>query len=787
MEINKSGNKGKGKTGRFGVSRRTFIKLSGLAGAAVAASYVFKRYALAATSPSIEPPQPELPNGEGVITEKWAPTSCLNCATRCATRVRVVNGKAVKITGNPLSQVAEGENCARAHIGLQVLYDPGRLTTPLKRTNPAKGRGIDPGWTTVSWEDALDDASEHLKTLRNNGQPQRLAVFHGLNTISDEDLINRFANSYGTPNVISENGFDNEADKSGQWLADGNYTQSAYDLPRTNYILAFGASILESYKPLARSLRMWGKIRRERPNRAKVVVIDPRYSVTALRSDQWVPINPGTEGALAMSIANVIISENLYDANFVENWTVGFGEYKALALDIKYHPESVAPITGISADTIRQLAREFAQTKPAIAWRGRGATSWPNGSYTSYAIFCLNALVGSIDVPGGVIYQEKPDYRPMPEVVEDNIAKAGNIEPALDLRKTGQFPAAEIVSNQVADSILESKPYPVEMAIGFNSNFNMSAPGVWRWDQALGKVPYYIHITPFPSEMAQFADIILPACTFMEEWAYDHSPPGSGFAEVRIKQPVVEPLFGTRSVANIVFDLARRQGGTVAQSFTSIGNDALEFVRYRTGGFASWEQLTENGVWVGSDYKYYKYDRIFFTPSRKFEFRSGNLESLLSNTGQNTGGTATLPHYEEVRFLGDSNQYPLVLSTYQPLMSLENGSQNYPWAQEMYLVMHGQGWDNFAEINRRTAQDLGISDGDEVWVESPFNKIKAKARVFEGIHPGVVSVATGQGHYAYGEWQKGIGTNPNEIIGVDYDRLSGQAAFFNTRVKVYRA
>ncbi len=103
------------------------------------------------------------------------------------------------------------------------------------------------------------------------------------------------------------------------------------------------------------------------------------------------------------------------------------------------------------------------------------------------------------------------------------------------------------------------------------------------------------------------------------------------------------------------------------------------------------------------------------------------------------------------------------------------------------MVMHGDGWTNFAEINSKTAQAMRIKDGDMVWVESPYNRIKAKARVFEGVHPGVVSMATGEGHYAYGKWAKGIGVNPNDIIGVDYDRISGQTAFFNTRVKVYRA
>ncbi|OGO31255.1 MAG: hypothetical protein A2Z29_09480 [Chloroflexi bacterium RBG_16_56_11] len=768
-------------TRRSGVSRRTFLKFSGLAGVALIAGRFFRRHTLGAVmSP------PDSPEGEGVITEKWVATSCLNCATRCATKVRVVNGRAVKVEGNPLSQVSEGENCARAHIGLQVLYDGERIAGPLKRTNPVKGRGIDPGWVRISWEQALEDVSGRLKALREAGRPHQLLILHGLNSVSDEDLLHRLAESYGTPNLISGEGLGNEADKAGEWLADGHYSQSAYDLGRTNYILSFGASILESYKPLARGLRMWGKIRRERPDRAKIVVIDPRLSVTALRADQWLPINPGTDAALAMAIANVIISEGLYDAGFVARWTVGFEEYRQLALN-SYQPEWVAGITGIAAGTIRQIATEFALTRPAIAWRGRGATSWPGGAYASYAIFCLNALVGSIDIPGGVTYQEDARLRVMPAILEDDVTRQGKGQPRLDLRKTVLFPAAEVVTNQVADSILEGKPYPVEIALGFNTDFNMSAPGSHRWDETLAKLPYYVHAAPFASEMAVYADILLPVSTFMESWAYDYSPPGSGFAEVRIKQPAVTPLHDTKSVADMVFELARRLGGAVGQSFADIGDSAEGFIRYRTGPLAPWENLLDEGVWVGPDYEYFKYDSIFHTPSKKFEFRSGNLDAVLRQTGQTIEPLSCLPHYEPSRFLGDDKNYPLILSSYQPLMDVENGSQNYPWAQEMLLVVHGVAWNNLAEMNSHTAAALNIKDGDMVWVESPFGKFKVSARVFEGIHPGLVSIARGQGHYAYGKWAKRIGVNPQEITGVDYDRLSGQAAFFNTRVKVYRA
>jgi anaerobic selenocysteine-containing dehydrogenase len=146
-----------------------------------------------------------------------------------------------------------------------------------------------------------------------------------------------------------------------------------------------------------------------------------------------------------------------------------------------------------------------------------------------------------------------------------------------------------------------------------------------------------------------------------------------------------------------------------------------------------------------------------------------------------------LPNYKEAKCLGEKEKYPLLLLPYEPLLVIENGSQNYPWAQEIFLPMNGVGWETLVEINSETAKTLKLKDGQVVWVESPVQKIKAKLKCSEGVHPGAVAIPFGQGHYSYGKWQKGIGVNPNEIIGVDYDTISGQAAFFNTRVKVYRA
>ena len=457
------------------LSRRTFLKLSALTGTVLGSKPCRSPFQCRCCAFSKNRPT--------VQKEEWISSSCLNCPARCATRVRTVNGKAVQVVGNPLSRVSDGKTCPRAHIGLQVQYDKERLKSPLKRMNPEKGRNIDPKWAPVSWNQALEEMAKRLKSLRDGKQPQKLLLFYGLNTVSGEDLISRFAEAFGTPNLISGNGLDTEAEKSGNWMADGQYNTCAYDLDHTNYILAFGADLLESAKPLARYLRKWGKIRRERPNRAKVVVIHPRYSLTAANADEWIPLQPGTDAALAMAIAHVILSEELYDATFVKQWTEGFEPYKKLVLG-QYSPKAVSSLDRHSYRDHRETCQGIRhdQTSPCNPWE-RGPQLARTDPIPAYAIFCLNALVGSIDVPGGVLYQENPKYRDLPPVEEDEIAKKGKGQPSLDFHGTDKFPAAKVVTNQIPESILEGQPYPVEMAIGFNSNFIMSAPG----SKALGR------------------------------------------------------------------------------------------------------------------------------------------------------------------------------------------------------------------------------------------------------------------------------------------------------------
>src|SRR4030066_1151975 len=413
------------------LSRRKFLKLTAMAGLSVGAIGIHKQ---SDSAPSVQPGDASAAKG------RWIPTSCLICPARCGIAVKVADGKAIQIKGNRSSLISEGQICPRGHIGLQVLYAPERILSPWKRSQPKKGKGIAPKWKPISWNQAMEEIAGKLRTLRDGFRSHQLLLLSGLNSRSNEDLLSRFAEAVGTPNLVSGDSLDRGAEKTGNWMADGHFDACAYDLDQTNYLLSFGADLLESTPPVARWLRKWGRLRREKPTRTKVVDVQPRYSLTASKSDEWIPIKPGTDAALAMAIAHVIIREELFDHRFIKEWTVGFDQYRQIALQ-HYAPETVSKITGIPAETIYRIAGEFARIRPALAIPGKGAIAWPGGSYTGYAIHCLNALVGSIDVPGGILYQESPGYRAFPNDARDEIAKKGLEQPSLDLHGTEGFPA----------------------------------------------------------------------------------------------------------------------------------------------------------------------------------------------------------------------------------------------------------------------------------------------------------------------------------------------------------
>ncbi|MDO8751332.1 MAG: molybdopterin-dependent oxidoreductase [Dehalococcoidia bacterium] len=763
-------------------------------------------------------------------TAQWVASGCNGCVGWCPLQVKVVEGKAVKIRGNPNSKWTRGKLCPRGRLNLQILYDPDRVKKPLKRTNPKKGRDQDPGWVEISWEEALNTVAGKLKELRDKGTPERFALFRGRYTPLDADILyGRFGKAYGTPNTISHSALCDETNKSGNWYARGKYSYSSPDLEDANYILAFGTPFLESHRPTTGVLAAWPEGRRGRAIRPKTVVVDPRLSITAAKADEWVPINPGTDGALALGIAHHILTLGLWDRKFVgdfvdtakkfvggeavaeadwqDAYTTGLVKWWNLFLK-DFPPAEAAKKTGIPEETIKRLAREFAISKPAVTMRGRGAGAWPgNGTYNIYAIYGLNGLVGSVEVKGGVNQDASVTYSPEPiPLVQDDAAKAGTTKPRIDEKGTIKFPYADVITNNAADNVLKDYPYPIEVALGYWNNFTFSAPGCKRWEQALAKIPFVVHHTTHISEWSMYSDIVLPAKTYLEKWSAGAPAGGASvWSGVTLFQPVVEPLYDTKSEVELAIALGKKLGEhypSIKKSFDGIGGphgDTAEgYTKARTEVFwkalpGGWDEFKQKGtVNVGP----YKFKWEFDTPSKKFEFYTGNLKALfeklkVTNADLDTyhikarGDLVYVPHYEDPTFIGDAAKYPLSLVTYKNQLNQEGRSANTQWAQEMYLnPLYGTGWTNLAEVNPETAKKYGIAEGDAVYVESEVGRIKATAKLSEGIHPAIVAMAYGQGHWAYGRWAKDKGANPNEITGVMYEHITGMAAYYNTRIRV---
>src|SRR4030043_629016 len=362
--------------------------------------------------------------------EYWSTGICLQCPSGCGLRIRSVNHWPVKLEGIKDYPINKGRLCPKGQSGLQVLYDPDRIHHPLKR----KGKRGDGDWEKISWEEGIGLITEKLKALRQKGRPQSLVVMGGRYRGHMADLMARFMEAYGSPNHLGNPARGSEGILKGHFFTMGVRDFLPIHWEEVNYVLSFGASLLEASRPSLRNLWGYGYLRRGRPGiRGKMVQIEPRFSVTASKADQWIPIQPGTDGALALGIAHWIIKEKKYDRQFIDRYTFGFENwkdsdgkshigFKTLVLK-EYSPRQVSSLTGVPEETIVQIAQEFSSHRPSIAISGRGVGMQTNGTYSQMAVDSLNALVESIDKPGGLLFQKRPPFQKWPAIQKDGVAE----------------------------------------------------------------------------------------------------------------------------------------------------------------------------------------------------------------------------------------------------------------------------------------------------------------------------------------------------------------------------
>src|SRR3990172_2012763 len=443
------------------VTRREAIKV-GAAGA-VAAGIAYRVAGLPGLTQILEPgPTPPVRPSAAYV-----PSVCLQCPAGCGILVGVRAGRAVKIEGDPAHPINVGKLCPKGQIGLELLYDPDRIKQPYVRQellDAYEGNTIAadlgagsrdrapedfvpvPGAThEEQWDTALEIAASVLRTIRESttaGEgPHQILFLSGRNRGQMGGFIDRFCAAYRTPNHIGHSSICADGSPQAHWATQGWKAYSGYDWDHTNYLLCFGGGFIEAWRPTTLLLRAHGTMRRGRPVRAKIVQVDVRYSVSAAKADEWIPIKPGTDGALALGIAHVLVRDNLFDAQYVADHTFGFEDWtdadgvdhvgwRNVVLQ-DYSPQAVSDITGVPVDVIERVAREFATTRRAIAAGERGASMQTNGGYNRMAIHALNALVGSLGRLGGPIRQRGPSLASVPGATKDAIAAAGTAQPAL--------------------------------------------------------------------------------------------------------------------------------------------------------------------------------------------------------------------------------------------------------------------------------------------------------------------------------------------------------------------
>ncbi len=748
----------------------------------------------------------------GIGKEEFRLSICGQCLAGCGIVVRLVDGLPKKIDGNPLCPISRGKLCPKGQNGLQVLYDPDRLTGPVKR----KGKRGENDWGKISWEEAIDTVSQKLKELKEKQNSHKLLILAQENRGLAGKLWKQFAQTYGTPNLVEVNLLRDPGILWASYLMQGIKDYPAYDIENAKYILSF-SPLLEGWYSPTWLQRMYGNFRRKRPEiRGKLVQIEPRLSPTGANADEWIQINPGTEAALVLGLAYLIIKEGRFDEDFIREHTFGFDDWtdahKKIHLGFKnfvieeYDTEKVSSITGVPIVTIIRLAREFSELKPALAIAEQRPAS--GGFYLQMAILALNALVGNLDTKGGTLIQREIPFKEFPEVSGSKKESILNPE---------NFSSREVFPH-LTKAILEEKPYPIEALLIDKINPLSNCFPVGNFNKTLEKIPFIVSFSPFLDETSLYADLILPDHTFLEKWQ-DLVPPSTfGSPTVGVTKPAVEPFLDTKNTVDVLLEISHRQNNFRQDSlpwktYEELLQDGLKGVyesrrgmlygtsfqgtwmgQMEKGGWWSptytnfeefWNQLLEKGGWWDPFYEYQKWDRVFKTPSRKFEFYSQILKNQLASTkpSKEDPDLKILPHWESVVWEGDENSFPLSLNVFELLTFSALLNPNQPYLYEHITPHLSVQWENWVEIHPEKAKALGIEENDEVWVESVLGKIKTKAKLYFGTHPEVVSLPLGLSGLSHSSWIKKEISNPNQLALESNGNLENKYL----RVKVYRA
>jgi anaerobic selenocysteine-containing dehydrogenase len=737
------------------MKRRDFLKIAPTAGAA---SVILDGCGKPQTLiPLLVAPDEFVP-GE----DAWVRSLCQSCSAGCGITVRVMQGESVrtvdgqqkrvkavmakKIEGNPDHPISMGGSCARGQASVQALYHPDRIQGPLKRSGP-RGSGQ---YQSIPWKDATALLIAQLQPLQ--ATPQAVAFLTGRkNRGTFGTVIERFASSYGTTNVVSYDPFDPAPIRTAMEMVTGSARLPAVDFANAQYLLSFNANLFETFLSPVHDMYSYGVFRQGRPGiRGKFVQAEPRLSQTAACADQWLPIKPGTEGLLALAMAHVIVAEQLHDKDFIAQRTSGFPEWSAALTN--YAPEAVATQANVKPNVIARIAREFATRRPSVAVGDSRDVD------ALAAIYALNALVGAYGKPGGILFdpEEGSGLRALGSGLQASGAGA-----RVQSRESGS-PAPNILSLITG---MGAKEIMALLVLDANPLFTLPEQDTLR--SALASVPFIASFSPFLDETAAMADLILPNHHPLERWMDDVPEPGVGFPVRTLAQPVVQPRWYTRDTGDVLLEAAKTLGGNTAEAlpFDNMAAAVKESFKaahaLKTGNVtdedfnAFYKKVTAAGGWWDAKGKGH-------APTRTIQFIA--------------------PAVTARAFAGDASRFPFLLHVYPSQAFSDGRTAHLPWLQEMPDPMTTVMWGSWVEVNPQTAATLGVHEGDVLKVSSPQGSLELPVYIYPGLRPDVIAIPAGQGHTQFGRYAANRGANPLKLLASTLDRSSG--AVLQTSVRV---
>jgi len=661
-------------------------------------------------------------------------TACRNCHGGCGAIVTVENGIAVRIRPNPESPLSMGKMCPKGLAGLELLYHKDRLNYPMKRVGE-RGEGK---WQRISWEEAYDIIAENLLRIEREYGMEAVAIAQGTGRHHLNHVV-RFANSIGTPN----------------WFEPGT-AQCFFPRVTVSEIMFGYLPVVDYYSEVnPECILVWGsnpavsgadcesqfRFNQAVKNGSRLIVIDPKRNNIAKKADIHIQLRPGTDDALALAMLNVIIEEDLYDREFVENWCYGFDKLRERVAE--YPAKRAAEICDVDEELIKNAARMFAKSKPGTLEWGCAIEHTPNCFQTVRAIASIIAVTGNIDKKGGFIegmhILPDPDIRIEALGEEKRKKRLGADRFKMLAGEHKPFASAHIPT--VFEAIRTGKPYPIK-ALMLCGNNGLSGFADSKYTlETLKKLDFICSQELFMTPTTQLADVVLPVACWLEVDAVYSGPTFADWA-ILSQQHVVKPLYERKQDEVIFIELAKRLGKDYgAESLDEILDSQLDFLRQNYPQYRNFtlKDLRKTGH-ITVDIKYEQYKERARKGQKAFNTPTGKVE--LYSTVMERFGYDPLPYYEEPPESPVSSpelhrKYPLILNTGErSRYFFLSENRQMPSLRKMNPYP-------LVEINRETAKEYGIEDGDWVYIESPRGRITQKAKLSDDMKKGVVNCQIG--------------------------------------------